>query len=470
MPSTGPAPSLVITLAKPALDFVLRHQDVLFQDAPILFGFIDERSVRALSLPPNITGVFVEIEARATVEAALALHPGTRRVVVVGGASPDDRAWTSVVQQDLRPLEPAVSFTYLTEVPFETLLADVAALRDQTLMLFTTMTVDGDGAPRMSPDVVAELRRVAEVPIYGMGALLLGRGIVGGVTLDARRHGADVGRRARRLLAGEQAADLAPMRTPNLMAFDWRELQRFSIDEARLPAGATVVNRERSLWDVNKRTILLVAAALVGQSLLIVALLVHRARRRRVERALRESEERFRLMADTAPVLVWRADTANLCDFVNRPWLEFTGRTMEQELGNGWAENVWPEDLDRSVRTCASAFDARQPFRMEFRLRRADGAYRWVLDTGVPRYGPGRQFCRLHRLVPRYHRAQGVRRCAPRESAALHAGDRRRRRRRLGLEPGDQRGLRGSDAQVDPGVRGRGNHEPRGRLGIQGPC
>ena len=107
---------------------------------------------------------------------------------------------------------------------------------------------------------------------------------------------------------------------------------------------------------------------------------------------MRESEERFRLMADTAPVLVWRADTANLCDFVNRPWLEFTGRTMEQELGNGWADSICPEDVDRCLRTCVSAFDARQPFRMEFRLRRADGAYRWVLDTGVPRYGPDGSF------------------------------------------------------------------------------
>ena len=128
------------------------------------------------------------------------------------------------------------------------------------------------------------------------------------------------------------------------------------------------------------------------QSAFIAALLVQRTRRVRVERALRESEERFRLMADTAPVLVWRADTANRCDFVNRPWLEFTGRTMEQELGNGWADGVWPEDLDRCLRTCVSAFDARQPFRMEFRLRRADGAYRWVLDTGVPRYGSDGSF------------------------------------------------------------------------------
>lgn len=141
-----------------------------------------------------------------------------------------------------------------------------------------------------------------------------------------------------------------------------------------------------------KWTILLVGAALVGQSVLIVTLMIQSTRRMRVERALRESEERFRLMADTAPVLVWRADTANLCDFVNRPWLEFTGRTMEQESGNGWTEGVWPEDRDRCLRTCVAALNARQPFRMEFRLRRADGAYRWVLDTGVPRYGPDGSF------------------------------------------------------------------------------
>ena len=138
--------------------------------------------------------------------------------------------------------------------------------------------------------------------------------------------------------------------------------------------------------------IISVSLLVLVQSAFIAALLIQRTRRVRVERALRESEERFRLMADTAPVLVWRADTANLCDFVNRPWLEFTGRTMEQELGNGWSEGVWPEDMDRCLRTCSSAFDARQPFRMEFRFRRADGAYRWVLDTGVPRYGPDGSF------------------------------------------------------------------------------
>jgi PAS domain S-box-containing protein len=108
--------------------------------------------------------------------------------------------------------------------------------------------------------------------------------------------------------------------------------------------------------------------------------------RKRSEAELRESEARFRLMADNAPVMLWVSGTDKLCTFFNKGWLDYTGRTLEQELGNGWAENVHPEDLDRCVATYEEAFDARRRFQMEYRLRRADGDYGWILDIGVPRF------------------------------------------------------------------------------------
>jgi PAS domain S-box-containing protein len=107
---------------------------------------------------------------------------------------------------------------------------------------------------------------------------------------------------------------------------------------------------------------------------------------------LTTGEQHFRLTMDNAPVLVWVSDTEKLCTWFNKPWLEFTGRNMEQELGNGWAENVHPEDLDRCLTVYVTSFDARLPFEMTYRLRRHDGEFRWLLDKGIPLYGARHEF------------------------------------------------------------------------------
>jgi PAS domain S-box-containing protein len=115
--------------------------------------------------------------------------------------------------------------------------------------------------------------------------------------------------------------------------------------------------------------------------------------RKRAEQTLRESEQRFRLVANTAPVLIWMSGADKLCNFFNQCWLDFTGRTLEQESGSGWASGVHEEDLERCLRIYSGAFDARVDFEMEYRLKRFDGKYRWIVDYGVPRFESDGTFC-----------------------------------------------------------------------------
>jgi PAS domain S-box-containing protein len=174
--------------------------------------------------------------------------------------------------------------------------------------------------------------------------------------------------------------------------------------------GSEVRHKESGFWALYRWHILGVVSLCVVQALLIFGLLVQRgsrrqaehrfqqaveadvAERKRAELVLRESESRFRRMADTAPVMIWLSGSDRQCTYVNKPWLDFTGRPLEGELGDGWSESVHADDLGRCMDTYTQAFEARREFRMEYRVKRFDGAYRWVLDTGVPRFKPDGTF------------------------------------------------------------------------------
>jgi PAS domain S-box-containing protein len=129
-----------------------------------------------------------------------------------------------------------------------------------------------------------------------------------------------------------------------------------------------------------------------GKAIRMLGVNMDISKRKYADQALRESEERFRNMADTAPVMIWVAGTDKVLTFFNKTWLDFVGRTLEQELDNGWVENVHPDDLDRCFASYCASFDAREQFHIEYRLRRADGEYRWVLCSGVPRFTSGGVF------------------------------------------------------------------------------
>jgi PAS domain S-box-containing protein len=138
-----------------------------------------------------------------------------------------------------------------------------------------------------------------------------------------------------------------------------------------------------------KRTVLLNAGSVkdtTGGVVHSASVQVDITERKKILEKLRESEERFRLVANAVPVMIWMAGPDKLCTYFNQPWLTFTGRPIQLEIGNGWMEHVHPEDLRTCLDTYTNAFDRRESFGMEYRLRRHDGEFRWVIDLGVPRF------------------------------------------------------------------------------------
>lgn len=130
--------------------------------------------------------------------------------------------------------------------------------------------------------------------------------------------------------------------------------------------------------------------AVVSIPLLLLAVMVKERTRAAAE--VQDSEKRFRLVANTAPVMIWMSGPDKLCSYFNQPWLKFTGRTLEEELGKGWSQGVHPDDLDRCWKTYTESFDKRKPFEIQYRLRQFDGEYRWVSDIGVPRFNADGSF------------------------------------------------------------------------------
>ncbi len=391
---------LIVVVESAALDPVQLHRDWFFPATPIVFCCMTEAEHKGRTLRPGVTGIPAKLNYAPTLEVALRLHPGTQRVVVINGATKSDAETITDVRRDFQPFEGRVELDYLIGLTMADLRQEVARLSGITIIIYISISQDGAGKFFIPRDALDQIAEAANVPVYGYYDSYLGHGIVGGFLGSFEIEASNAAHLGLQILAGEKPGEITPGETNSCAyMFDSRQLKRWGIDEANLPPGSVVRFREPSFWDLYRWHIFGVLSLCVVQAVLIVGLLVQRARgrraekeRKRAEQELRESEARFRLMADAAPVLIWTSGLDKGCTYFNRPWLEFTGRPLAKELGDGWAEGVHPDDLPRCLEVYTSHFDSREPFEMEYRLRRHDREYRWVLDRGVPRFTPNGEF------------------------------------------------------------------------------
>ena len=278
---------LVIAITDVALRFVLHHRGTLFPDAPLVFltiGDVDETSRGAGG---GVTGVRVGVAYGETLKLALQLHPSTRRVFVVTHGR--DEHTLEAVRAEFRTFLPRVGIAYIDEATLPQLLSAVRAVPPESLILYIWHSQRDPGA-YLSPDQVAPLvAQAAPVPVYGTSEFYVGSGVVGGVVRGTRESGSRVGEMALRILTGTSPRDIPTETIPLMPILDWRQLRRWGIDEARVPAGALTRFREPSIWDY--RTVIVGTSMVVlAQTALIAGLIIQRSRRRRAEEQVRGSQ------------------------------------------------------------------------------------------------------------------------------------------------------------------------------------
>ncbi|HET9371198.1 MAG TPA: ATP-binding protein [Vicinamibacterales bacterium] len=388
-----PRPDLVVTIGGPAAAFARTHRQSLFPESPLLYAAFDYRFLGDAELASNEAAVAVRNDMTGMLEDILRLFPRTSNVFMVMGSSELGRLWRAELTREFEPYAHRVRFIWSDQMPYAEILRQVRTLPADSAVFYISLGVDGQRAAHSEDRIFADLYAAARVPLFGTQEPQLGRGIVGGRLMRTTELATTAAEVAFRLANGTPADNIPrTVLRPGTPIFDARELKRWRVAEAALPANSELRFRELTLWDRFKWPIVAGASALGGQSVLITALLVSRRRRQRAEQSLRESEGRFRVLANSAPVMIRMSGVDTGCVDVNVPWLAFTGRTLEQELGNGWVDAIHPDDRQRTIDAYVDAFARRQTFRAEYRLRRSDGEYRWVLDSGELRVTPDGTF------------------------------------------------------------------------------
>jgi ABC-type uncharacterized transport system substrate-binding protein len=246
----GQPPDLVVPVGAPAAQFLWRHRAGLFSQTPVLIGGIDQRLLPMLSLASNDTAVVAQLDFAACIEIMWQLFPATTNLAIVIGNSPLERLWLAECRRAFQPYTNRLHIIWLNELSFPEMCRRVASLPPRSAIGYGTLLMDAADVPHEELEALEQLSAVANAPVFGTEEEELGRGIIGGSLTSGRALGLETARLAARVLQGEPPGSIPPsVIGAGQPIFDWRELQRWRINENQLPPGSIVRFRQPSAWE-----------------------------------------------------------------------------------------------------------------------------------------------------------------------------------------------------------------------------
>jgi signal transduction histidine kinase len=336
-------PDVIVAIRGRPFNFVHKYRDELFPGVPLVSAAMDVRQLSGGTRQPNLTGTTLRIEYKPTLALAIELQPETKHLVVVLGASPNDRALEDLIRGEFGDEENGVDVSYLSGLAIDSLLERVRNLPPRTVLLFASFTQDAQGRSFLPNDVLALVSRAASVPTYINSEDVLGAGAVGGDLIDFAAVGKETARLTLQILQGESAANIAfTDATARAKKVDARQLELWGIGLSRVPRDTIVLNRTPTMWEAYRWRIVGGVSLIILQSALIATLLLQRRRRRIAEENLRVSEEKGR-----AAVLEERDRMAR--DMHDTLAQGFTGVIIQLEAAQHASEHASAADMDAHI-------------------------------------------------------------------------------------------------------------------------
>lgn len=316
---------LIIVSDNIAYDFILEHGEQLFPGVPVVFCGVNDFDPATLK-SRAMTGVVESFDVASNLELAMRLHPGMRRMVVIGDRSVTGRAIRTQIEQALPRFNGNLTFEFWDEYNLEQMLDWIRNAKPDTFFYFIPMYRDIDGQFYSAQELLQRVRANTNAPLYSNWSFLLGSGIVGGKLLSGEAHGAAAARLALQVLSGTRPQDVPVVKySDEPWEFDYNELKRMHVSERSLPEGSTIINAPSRFYELNKQVFWTIIVSLVILTIILVLLVMNILEKRSVELRIKDQLSFLRLLMDTIPIPIYSKDRYGRYQECNMAFERFFG-------------------------------------------------------------------------------------------------------------------------------------------------